>query len=180
MGNFSDAQYPAPKNYGNFDTESFDSYYSRWPSGLSTIPREVVEDWIYRHWYCFRDDWMKLHPHNWSYRLVDFSNEQILAIDHVGEWIQELDAEGVEYVGGFPRSETRLARYMLEFGTFPVPIIVAENAGHVIHPRSNHERMKVPFQLIEGHCRLACVRGMITHKHPSTLSRHKVWLVKLP
>jgi hypothetical protein len=116
----------------------------------------------------------------WDFELKNFSSDQIMAIDHVGKWIEELDAEGVEYVGGFPRSQTGLAKYMLEHGTFPVPIIVAENSGHVVHPRSNREKMKVPFQLIEGHCRLACIRGMIAHKHPSTRNSHPVWTVRLP
>lgn len=148
------APYPAVENYGDMSRESFDSYYAKWPQELSSIPKEIVEDWIYRHWSCFKNHWIKLEPHRWEFELSVFSNEQILAIDHVGSWIQELDAEGVEYVGNFPRSKTRLAKYMIESGTFPVPIIVAMNAGHVIHPRSHHERMKSPFQLIEGHADL--------------------------
>jgi hypothetical protein len=172
--------FPPVLNYGDIDAESFDEYYARWPAELGGIPRGVVQDWIHRHWDDFRRHWTKLEPHRWVFELISFSNDQVLSIDHIGAWIQELDAEGVEFVTNKPRSRTRLAQFMLEHGTFPVPIIVAHHAGHVIHPRSGGERMKVPYQLIEGHTRLACIRGMINSDYPRLAERHDVWLVRIP
>lgn len=119
-------------------------------------------------------------PHEWTFRSVLFSNERVMAIDHVRTWIPELDAEGVEFVNGAPRSKSRLGQFMLANGTFPVPIVVAENAGHVVCPRSGGEHMKEPLQLIEGHTRLACLRGMISSDFPSLLAQHKVWVVNIP
>lgn len=173
-------KYPPVKGYGDFVVESLEDYLARWPAELSTIPNQVVEDWIYRHWRDFEDHWSALKPHLWTYETTTFSNAEILSIDHVGTWIQKLDAEGVEYVTGARRSTTRLAQYMLTNGSFPVPIIVAQDAGHVVHPRNGGELMKEPFQLIEGHCRLACLRGMINSKHPNLGTNHKVWLVAIP
>lgn len=172
--------YPAVKNYGDMDCESFESYFARWPAEFSSIPHGVVEDWVYRHWHDFNSHWAKLKPHQWLFSKTEFNNDQILAVDHIGTWISELDAEGVEYVTGFPRSRSRLAQYMLSSGTYPVPIIVAKNAGHVLHPRSNREPMKQPYQLIEGHCRLACLRGMINANHAALAPMHEVWLVEIP
>ena len=160
--------------------ESFESYYARWPVELAGIPKPIVEHWIHRHWSCFRERWVSLHPHTWTYRLTSMSSEQVLAIDHVGKWIEELDAEGVEYVTGAPRSRTPLAQKMLASGTFAEPIIVAEGASHVVCPRSGGERMKVPLQLIEGHTRLAIIRGMINARHPNLASEHDVWVVRIP
>lgn len=172
--------YPPVRKYGDIDCESFETYYARWPDNFSSIPREVVEDWIYRHWADFRAHWASLRPHEWTFVKAQFLNHQIREIDHIGTWIAELDAEGVEYVTGAPRSRTRLAQFMLSSGTYPVPIIVARDAGHVIHPRSNSEPMKHQYQLIEGHCRLACLRGMINAEHPNLADVHEVWLVSIP
>ena len=172
--------YPPVHRYGDMDMESFDSYYSKWPVELSGIPKAVVQDWVYRHWSCFKERWISLQPHNWNYRLCTFTNDDVLAIDHVLTWIPELDAEGVEFVTGAPRSQGRLGQFMLANGTFPMPIIVAENASHIVCPRSGGQRMKTPLQLIEGHARLACIRGMINSQHPNLKSEHQVWLVDIP
>lgn len=174
------SMFPPVLHYGDIHAESFDEYYARWPAALEDIPRSVVQDWIHRHWSDFQRHWAKLEPHRWTFELASFSNDQVLSIDHVGPWIQELDAEGVEFVTGKSRSRTRLAQFMLGHGTFPAPIIVAHHASHVIHPRSGGERMKDPYQLIEGHTRIACIRGMINSDHPRLADRHDVWLVTLP
>lgn len=173
-------KYPAVFKYGDVDVESFESYYSKWPEELSAIPKLVVQDWIYRHWRDFSNYWITLEPHHWSFESVTFSNFEVLGIDHISTWIKELDAEGVEYVGDTPRSKSRLAQYMLNNGTFPIPILVAKNAGHVIHPRSAKDRMKAPLQLIEGHCRLACMRGMINSNYPNLAAEHIVWMATIP
>jgi hypothetical protein len=173
-------KYPAVRNYGDSDFESFESYYARWPQELSAIPELVIKDWIYRHWRDFSSHWISLEPHRWSYESQLFSTAQILQIDHISTWIKELNAEGVEYVSDAPRSRTRMAKYMLANGTFPMPILVAKNAGHAVHPRSANEAMKEPLQLIEGHCRLACLRGMIISNHPNLAAEHRVWVAKIP
>jgi hypothetical protein len=173
-------KYPPVRRYGDIDSESFDAYYARWPQALAAIPQQVVQDWIHRHWRDFKDHWVELAPHTWQYELALFTNEQVLSIDHIGTWISELDAEGVEYVSGAPRGKTHMAQYMLQHGTFPVPILVARSAGHVIHPRSAREPMKQPLQLIEGHSRLACIRGMINSSHPNLASQHRVWVATIP
>lgn len=172
--------YPAVRHYGDIEMESFDEYYSRWPATLSNIPRGVVEDWIYRHWHDFSEYWVALAPHTWTYELVDLSSSEVMSIDHISTWIPELDAEGVEYVSGAPRSTTRLAQFMLKNGTFPVPIIVAKGAGLIAHPRSQGERMKEPLQLIEGHSRLACIRGMINSNYSTLKGQHLAWCVSIP
>ena len=172
-------KYPPVRKYGDIDAEEFDAYYARWPDELSAIPKLIVQDWIHRHWRDFREHWIDLAPHHWQYESRVFSNEEILLIDHIGTWIRELDAEGVEYVSGAPRGGTRMAKYMLTHGTFPVPILVAQGAGHVVHPRSAREFMKEPLQLIEGHCRLACLRGMINANYSSLATRHRVWVATI-
>ena len=172
--------YPPVIGYGEEDVETFDDYFARWPANLSSIPKDVIRDWIYRHWGEFNHHWSHLHPHTWSYELEQFSNDEILSIDHISNWMANLDAEGIEYVSDTPRSKTDLAQYMLNNGTFPIPILVAKNAGHVIYPHGGGEHMKDPLQLIEGHSRLACIRGMIHSNHANLKQQHDVWLVSIP
>ncbi|EGQ8541112.1 hypothetical protein [Vibrio parahaemolyticus] len=171
--------YPEVKNYGDFEVESFESYLKRLPKDLSAIPPNVIEQWVYRHWDDFKA-WIDLKPHLWSYELCEFTNEEIMGIGHVDDWIEQLDAEGVEYVTGLPRSQAFVGNYMTNSGSFPEPIIVAKDSGHVVHPKSFGENMVAPLQLIEGHSRLACIRGMITVNHESLKEIHSVWVVIIP
>ncbi|HET6805069.1 MAG TPA: hypothetical protein VFH59_06440 [Frateuria sp.] len=172
--------YPAVARYGDMDMEPFDAYFARWPKALDSIPEPVVRDWIYRHWHCFADRWIALEPHTWRFELAEFTNADILSIDHVGHWIEDFDAEGVEFVNDYPRAQGAVGLFMLAHGTFPTPIIVACNAGQLEYPRSGGQRMKSPLQLIEGHTRLACLRGMIHARHPSIRDSHAVWLAHVP
>lgn len=172
--------YPPVLGYGDQKTESFDDYYARWPSELSSIPQQVVQDWIYRHWSCFNSYWAATKPHLWAYRLEAFTNAKILTIQHPEGWTQSLEDESAEYVAGKPRSHAPFAKYLLTNGTFPLPILVAEDAGHVRHPRLRGEVMKEPYQIIEGHRRLICIRGMINSKHPALKGEHSVWVATIP
>ena len=70
------------------------------------------------------------------------------------------------------------AEFMMKSGTFPVPIIVAHNAGNQLHHKSfNGEFMLEPYHLIEGNRRLAFLRAMIQKGHEKLQEKHKVWLV---
>jgi hypothetical protein len=171
---------PPVRRYGDIECESFEDYYARWPQALAAIPECVVKDWIYRHWRDFQEHWEALRPEAWLWERRTYTTEEVMSVDHIGTWIRELDAEGVEFVGTAPRSQTRLAQYMRSHGTFPVPIIVARNSGHVTHPRSADEKMKQPLQLIEGHSRLACLRGLVNSGWPTLATGHLVWEARIP
>ncbi|MGM0785988.1 MAG: hypothetical protein ACQEUM_17985 [Pseudomonadota bacterium] len=172
--------FPEVKGYGGYNPEDFEDYYRRWPDELQTIPKCVVEQWIHRHWDDFQD-WIALNPHKWSWERREFTNQEILKIDHFGDWIEQLHSEGTEYVSAKPRSETFVGGYMLEHGTTPVPMIVAEYSGHAVHPKGfKDDYMKEPYQLIEGHSRLGCLLGMIDSDHPNLMKKHQVWVVRIP
>lgn len=142
--------------------EAFETYYKRFPQELSNVPRCVVENWIYRHWQCFQEDWFWLDLSKCSFKKVTYNNDEISNIDHVGDWLNTLDFWGDELFKDKTRQEnTYLGKFMLETGTTPAPIIVAKNAHNIKDPRGSKMNMKVPFQLIEGHMRLAYLRGMI-------------------
>lgn len=168
---------PPVKGYGGFDVEQFDEYYARWPKELDNFPRCVVENWVYRHWSDFENLWLERDIERFEFIRVELTNAEVLEILHVGDWLETLDYWGDELFRNKVRRETWLAKYMLEHGTWPAPIIVATNVMGLEHPRGLPMH---PNQLIEGHMRLAYLRGMIRHDHPSLRLSHSVWHVSLP
>lgn len=172
--------YPEVKGYDSSYKESFSEYMARWPRELSCIPECIVENWIYRHWG-YIHHWLKLKPHNWTYKLVEFANESVLSIDHCDDWMETLDGWGGELTNpkNF-RRDTWLGKYMLESGTTPSPIVIATNRSHIKYPPYGIENLKLPYQLIEGHMRLAYLRGMIKSNVENLHSTHQVWVVEIP
>ncbi|WP_407832171.1 hypothetical protein [Vibrio rotiferianus] len=168
--------FPSVSNYDSLSPESFEDYYHRFPRELSHIPKEVVETWIYRHWDDFQG-WRELQPETWHFELHEFSCEEILKIGHVGDWSKQLHHWGRELINGERRRNTWLGRYMLESGTTPTSIIVGFNFGQHVHPiEFGDQKMKLPYQLIEGHMRLAYLFGMIKEGHSNLKEEHKVWV----
>lgn len=168
---------PEVKGYGNFNVESFVDYYARWPEQLSNFPKCVVENWVYRHWQDFKSLWLDRSIELFAFRQVDLSNSEIMEISHIDNWLELLDYWGDELFRNKMRQETWLANYMLVNGTSPAPIIVAPNAYALEHPKGGPMQAN---QLIEGHMRLAYIRGMIRHHHPKLKPSHIVWHVSLP
>jgi hypothetical protein len=169
---------PAPHQHGTFRQESFSDYIRRWPPHYSHVLEAVIESWIYRHWNDFQA-WLPLKPMSWEYAVTSMSNEQILRIGHIDDWPQTLEYWGDDLFDGKFRSNTWLGRYMLESGTTPTPMIVALNAGSYFHPRE-HKNMCTPYQLIEGHMRLAYLKAMIRREHRNLQTTHMVVVATLP
>lgn len=170
---------PEPINWGTFDVEPFDSYINRWPAALGHVPRDVIETWVYRHWGDFQA-WLPLKPLCWQYYEKSMSNDEILSISHVSDWPKTLEYWGNDLIDGSMRKNTWLGRHMLKEGTTPAPIIVAQNASRFMHPREHDERMVEPYQLIEGHLRLAYLQAMVKRIYPSTRERHRVVVAYIP
>lgn len=168
---------PKVKNYGNTDPETFEEYVSRWPSNLFNFPLGVIEDWAYRHNPQFIDMWVPLRPELWTFSLQEMANEKIMSIQHLEGELEHYDHVANKLLGTTDRYQ-RLAQYMGEKGTCPVPIIVAVNAEGVQHPKSRTgELMRTPLQLIEGHCRLGFLREMNRRGWPTLKANHDVWIL---
>lgn len=172
------ARIPAPHRHGTFDQESFADYMNRWPAHCAQVPETVIETWIHRHWNDFQA-WLPLKPQSWEYAVLSLSNEEILLIEHVSDWITTLDYWGNELFDGKTRRDTWLGGYMLDSGTTPAPMIVALNASAHVHPRE-HKNMCAPYQLIEGHMRLAYLRAMIRKDHKNLQPLHTVVIATIP
>lgn len=172
-------QIPEPTGFGTLRVEPFADYFRRWPREYAQVPQLVVETWVHRHWSAFQH-WLPLRPLDWKYALRRFSLADVLQIDHVGDWPDKLLAWGDELFEGTQRHKTWLGRFMLETGTTPAPIIVAEGAGRYGHPRELNLPLREPLQLIEGHARLAYLRAMVRHGHPALQATHQVFVATLP
>jgi len=169
---------PEPFRHGTFEQEAFADYIERWPKQYAEIPEAVIETWIHRHWNDFQD-WLPLKPLSWGYAVASMSNEEILQIGHVKDCPATLGCWGDDLFDGEHRKHTWLGRFMLEAGTTPAPIIVALDAGAHVHPRE-HENMCTPYQLIEGHMRLAYLQAMIRRGHERLQASHTVVIATIP
>jgi hypothetical protein len=170
---------PKPMNYGSYDVEPFENYRVRLPSEFDAIPALVIETWIYRHWREFQE-WLPLLPLEWKYELTTMPSEEILLISHVGNWPETLRYWGDDLIDGNSRKNTWLGRYMLTQGTAPAPLIIAVNAASWEHPRERRSTMREPYQIVEGHMRLAYLQALIRRGHTTLRQNHQVFLVELP
>jgi hypothetical protein len=168
-----------PKDYGSFEVETFEAYRARLPANFNDVPDSVIETWIYRHWSDFQA-WLPLCPLEWKYSLVSMSSTEVMRISHVDDWPDTLRYWGDDLLDGRFRKNTWLGKYMLEYGTTPVPMIVATNAAKYRHPKEDNFAMKEPYQIIEGHMRLAYLQALIRRAHPTVLNSHDVFLAELP
>ncbi len=165
---------PRVHKYGSFDVEPFQTYFRRWPKALSNVPECVVENWVHRHWSDFQM-WRRFDLQSFQFELASFSNPEIMAIGHFDDWFRTLDYWGDDLFEDQLRKNTWLGAFMLKNGTAPAPIIVAVNAGSIEHPLGGF--LRTPTHLIEGHMRLAYLRGMIRHNHSKLKNYHGVWLL---
>lgn len=174
------APIPEPTTSGDFEVEPFETYFERWPTEYANVPSGVVETWVYRHWRDFQC-WLPLQPLDWAYELKKMSSSEILTIGHVGTWPETLKYWGDDLFEGSSRRTTWLGRSMLDMGTTPAPIIVARDAGRYRHPREAANAPFIePYQLVEGHMRLAYLQSMIRREHPQLRSHHEVFVATLP
>lgn len=170
---------PKPIGYGSFEVEPFQAYRARLPVDFDRVPDLVIETWIYRHWSDFQA-WLSLRPLEWQYALVPMPSAEIRRISHVGGWPDTLKSWGDDLLDGGSRKNTWLGRHMLAQGTTPAPMIVATNAASYEHPRERGFAMAEPYQIIEGHMRLAYLQALIRREHPIVKNSHDVFVVELP
>lgn len=171
------AEIPTVHHIDDFSVESFKSYFARWPKRLGNIPKDVVEQWVYRHNESFLEMWSSFKPERWSFRRTKLTTKQFLEISHLPGEVNHYESVGIRCINQTPATEY-VANYMLKNGTFPKPIIVATAATHLIHPRGKqfNEYMTMN-QLIEGHRRLGLLRAMCLANKRLKL-KHDIWIMR--
>lgn len=167
--------------HSGINPEPFSDYYSRWPYRLNNFPKEVIEEWIYRHYPNFLEWYQMYEISEWTFERKTLTSQETECIEHLeGEldhWL-ELGEDWLNPYGQHQHYEVWLRTFMLENGTFPTPIIISEDAGGKLHPKSRSygdDYMQEPLQLIEGHKRLGFIRALIKSNNMNLKNKHAVW-----
>ena len=122
----------------------------------------MIEHWIYRHSEDIRIQWGEYLCSGVDFIEKVYSVEDVLSIDK-----HDMDLDFLDQCDGYVQN------YIYKHGSFPQPIIVAVDPGHINHPM-DPGKMKSPKQLIEGNTRLKVFRALNEKKH-TLEKRHMVW-----
>lgn len=168
-----------PRGYGDFGVEEFDLFAPRVAPLLPHFPPEVLEDWIYRHhgdavrtygWLDLRR--LRFEKQTWpTERIVSQVRSRIE--NTVGGWAQVFADDGRE---GHIHRRSRLGAFMLTQGTWPVAPIVLAGTSEIAAPSGVTLH---PCHLVEGHHRLAYLRGLARMSGLEPQPQHEVWTMNL-
>ena len=150
------------------EREPFEQYAARVRPLLPTYPDEVLRQWSYDNpRTMYRYAWLNFE--RFIFREETWSSERI--VRDVQTWNEDA-VRALEPVILSPGNPSRLERYMLEHRTWPVPIIAITNPRQI---RRKHARcFREPFQLLEGHHRLAYLRALF--RQGMAMAEHRIWL----
>lgn len=153
--------------------ETAEEYARRMQSTiLPHWPEEPLTEWLYRHYnnletYEFLG-YQSLRFERQTWHLEAIPGREAFAdprfCDNFSKGL-EARAQGRDW----------LARYMLEHGTWPTPILLLENIGGTLTYPSG-EKLNQPYHLLEGHRRLAFLNAL--RQNVWALPNHEVWLVR--
>ena len=135
-------------------------------------PTEVLVDWFYRH-----------AGNIYKYAFLRFERFRFSKQKWPLDKIPGREAfDKLEFCDNFKDIKSRaenphdwLAKYMLEHGTWNIPIIMLENNEHIIAP--NRAVLKRPYHLLEGHRRLSFLNGLRALNLAK--DHHYLWIVTL-
>ena len=143
-------------------------YVNRVSGLLPNFPRDVIIQWLYRHYEWFIDDYRWLDFARLKFDLQEWPTERVVAeITACDEsWVEDRRS------GLFSDPHrSALERSMLRRGTWPRPVIVLDNANV---PRAA-AKVLGRYHLLEGHRRLGYLRALSDHGQAQP--KHRVWLV---
>lgn len=135
-------------------------------------PEEPLTEWLYRHYndletYGFLGyESLKFERQTWNLNNIP-GREAFADPRFCDDFSRDLEtrAQGHDW----------LARYMSEHRTWPTPILLLENLdGALAYPHG--EKLKQPYQLLEGHRRLSFLNAL--RRSGRALPKHEIWLVR--
>ncbi|HEX4497546.1 MAG TPA: hypothetical protein VIE43_17865 [Thermoanaerobaculia bacterium] len=151
--------------------ESGEDYRARLPFLLPYFPIAVLEDWLCRHGNAVSlFGWL-------DYRQFRFSREEWQSVQ-----VESVMSSNEPTVEGWSqlfresqcRRKNRLGAFMINEGTWPVPPIVLDNTNGICSPAGQQLSR---YHLLEGHHRLAYLRGLIADPRWEVEPSHEIWLV---
>lgn len=153
------------------EDESKDQYEARLRAALPDFPSQVIRDWIVRHGES------AFQEHGWlDYRRLRFDLTEM----PTSCLLQMVLTSNEQAVSGWSRAirtdndfqETRLGQYMLRAGTWPVPPVVLYNPSGLVKAQG---AALGRYHLLEGHHRLAYLKGLFIPPPIPALEFHEVW-----
>lgn len=163
----------APLDYDEANMETVASYVKRVRPLVPNMPECVLEQWLHRHWSCVSGTW------SWvglpALRFV----RDLWSTDEIRNQVKSSNEEAVEgWSQQFRSNElfrrSHVGKFMLQHGTWEVPIIVVRNDRGLKMP--NGLPLGEPYSLLEGHHRLAYFRAMYEDRYPTLKHEHAVWV----
>jgi hypothetical protein len=151
--------------------ETPSAYAHRVRQVLPNFPEQVVTQWFFEHHQCIEE-----------YVWLDYSNLRFVLTeigpDVLGLRCLQQHETVVQYRDYFMRGTpsqrmNRLGEYISAHGTWPVPPLVFDNSDGVFAAPWGL-RYSVPYDLLEGHHRMAVLYGLGRHSEGS----HQVWMVQ--
>jgi hypothetical protein len=154
-------------------TESPSEYARRVQKLLPNFPESAITQWFYDHHQCIREHaWLDYPSLKFTLAEVgaDFLTLTCLRNNETIMQYRDYFLQGTD-----SRRMHRLANYIEENGTWPIPPVILDNTkSDIVSPWGL--RYSTPYELLEGHHRMAVLYALGKHKQGS----HQVWIVERP
>jgi hypothetical protein len=154
------------------EDESDEEYEARLSVCLPNFPTEVARDWLVRHGPNAFRFYGWLNYRHFSFTLARLPLEFFDSVSSINDAAVKGWSEMILTEAHF--RSYNLGKFMIENGTWPVPPIVLDNENGLVSPSGPPVAR---YQLLEGHHRLAYVRGLQNDSAVSILPEHSCWLV---
>ncbi|BAX51940.1 hypothetical protein PDPUS_2_00411 [Photobacterium damselae subsp. piscicida] len=165
--------------------ESFEDYMKRWPQDL-VFPECVIRHWIYEVQFVAEALRQRTDLSKWTFHKESFTKDQIKSIKHYDWHEAKMYEKALFWLKNGRHSAPPVMDFLIENGTFPVPIIVARNASSYSHPIflyeervSQKEVMIEPYHLIEGNKRWAILLALMETRPEKVKDKHDVWILSM-
>lgn len=165
-----------PAGWGGWKVESFQDYEPRARALLPNFPRDVLEDWVFRHYGDAVSDYGWIGLRGVRFEKCLWRTERIL--NEVRSWPGDDRTSGwtTQFRERVQFQKSDLGAYMLQHGTWPFPILVLDNSGSVKRP--DGLALASPLHLMEGHHRYGYLRAMHDDGRWTPKEQHPVCLVR--
>jgi hypothetical protein len=169
----------APLMLNEYDKEPFSIWWERNKTQLQNLPKDVCEQWIYRHWE--ETEYKFIPLESLSCQLDEWNTDRI--VQSIGIWDEALIVdEGHTYCSPiFDKEEVfleseREPRYTLDkTGTWNIPIVVLHSEDGFITFRG--KRQDIHYWLIEGHKRIRYL-NVLRYFHQNN-QIHRIYILSL-
>ena len=164
-----------PDGFGGRHCESWEEWQPKASRVLPHFPDDVLKQWLYRHWKGVVCNWGWLDFQSMRFELQSWTSEQIqsqIRTPHQ-EVVDKLSRRMTNPI--FQRSW--LVQQMQENGTWPQAPIVLKYERDI--PMVNGKSLRAPYNLLEGHHRLAYLNKIID-QGAYHQDRHDIWMIHIP